>query len=157
MAKDDLIPAEGTIIDKQPNAFFKVQLDNSSHVVLAVISGKMRKHRIRILVGDRVSVEMSPYDLTRGRITYGPVLMEPGGPADPTPRGIFHVAWKAGPHYVSTSFGIPIPYAVFFAPGGIAFHAGSLTTSSHGCVHLSLPSARYYHDHLPEGAEVAVF
>jgi translation initiation factor IF-1 len=70
LAKDDLIPAEGTIIDKQPNAFFKVQLDNTTHVVLAVISGKMRKNRIRILVGDRVSVEMSPYDLTRGRITY---------------------------------------------------------------------------------------
>ena len=64
---------------------------------------------------------------------------------------------ERGPHYVSTSFGIPIPYAVFFAPGGIAFHAGSLTTFSHGCVHLSLPSARYYHDHLPDGAEVAVF
>ncbi len=94
---------------------------------------------------------------SRGQITYGPVSMEPGGPSDPTPRGVFHVAWKAGAHYVSTSFGIPIPYAVFFAPGGIAFHAGSLTTSSHGCVHLSLPSARYYHDHLPEGAEVAVF
>ena len=70
MAKDDLIPAEGTIIDKQPNAFFKVQLENTEHVVLAVISGKMRKTRIRILVGDRVSVEMSPYDLSRGRITY---------------------------------------------------------------------------------------
>ena len=70
MAKDDLIPAEGTIIDKQPNAFFKVQLENTQHVVLAVISGKMRKNRIRILVGDRVSVEMSPHDLTRGRITY---------------------------------------------------------------------------------------
>ena len=70
MARDDLIPAEGTIIDKQPNAFFKVQLENTQHVVLAVISGKMRKNRIRILVGDRVSVEMSPYDLTRGRITY---------------------------------------------------------------------------------------
>lgn len=68
MAKDDLIPAEGTIIDKQPNAFFKVQLDNSDHVVLAAISGKMRKNRIRILAGDRVSVEMSPYDLTPGRI-----------------------------------------------------------------------------------------
>lgn len=93
----------------------------------------------------------------RGRITYGPVPMEPGGPADPTPRGIFRVAWKAGPHYISTSFGIPIPYAVFFAPGGIAFHAGSLTTSSHGCVHLSLANARYFHDHLPDGAEVAVF
>jgi hypothetical protein len=94
---------------------------------------------------------------TRGRITYGPVPMEPGGPANPTPRGIFHVAWKAGPHYISTSFGIPIPFAVFFAPGGIAFHAGSLTTSSHGCVHLSLANARYFHDHLPDGAEVAVF
>ena len=70
LAKEDLVPAEGTIIDKQPNAFFKVQLDNSAHVVLAAISGKMRKHRIRILVGDRVSVEMSPYDLSRGRITY---------------------------------------------------------------------------------------
>ena len=70
MAKDDLIPAEGVIIDKQPNAFFKVQVDGSEHVVLAQISGKMRKHRIRILVGDRVSVEMSPYDLSRGRITY---------------------------------------------------------------------------------------
>ena len=70
MAKDDLIPAAGIIVDKQPNAFFKVQLDNSEHIVLAAISGKMRKHRIRILVGDRVSVEMSPYDLTRGRITY---------------------------------------------------------------------------------------
>ena len=70
MAKDDLIPAAGVIVDKQPNAFFKVQLDNSEHIVLAAISGKMRKNRIRILVGDRVSVEMSPYDLTRGRITY---------------------------------------------------------------------------------------
>jgi translation initiation factor IF-1 len=69
LAAEDLIPAQGIIIDKQPNAFFKVQLDNSEHVVLAAISGKMRKNRIRILVGDRVSVEMSPYDLSRGRIT----------------------------------------------------------------------------------------
>ncbi|MFN2455408.1 MAG: translation initiation factor IF-1 [Pyrinomonadaceae bacterium] len=70
MSKEDLIPAEGLIIDKQPNAFFKVRIENSEHVVLAQISGKMRKNRIRILVGDRVAVEMSPYDLTRGRITY---------------------------------------------------------------------------------------
>ena len=70
MSKEDLIPALGVIIDKQPNAFFKVQIDNSEHVVLAQISGKMRKNRIRILVGDRVSVELSPYDLKRGRITY---------------------------------------------------------------------------------------
>ncbi len=60
----------GVIVDKQPNAFFKVQIDNTEHIVLAQISGKMRKNRIRILVGDRVSVEMSPYDLKRGRITY---------------------------------------------------------------------------------------
>ena len=70
MSKDDLIPAEGTIVDKLPNAFFRVKLDGSDHVVLAQISGKMRKNFIRILPGDRVSVELSPYDLTRGRITY---------------------------------------------------------------------------------------
>jgi translation initiation factor IF-1 len=63
LSKEDLIPAEGVIIDKQPNAFFKVQLDNSDHIVLAQISGKVRRNRIRILMGDRVAVEMSPYDL----------------------------------------------------------------------------------------------
>jgi translation initiation factor IF-1 len=68
--KEDLIEAVGVIVDKQPNAFFKVQINDSEHIVLAQISGKMRKNRIRILVGDRVEVEMSPYDLTRGRITY---------------------------------------------------------------------------------------
>ena len=70
LAKEDLIPAEGVVIDKLPNAFFKVQLDGGDHMVLAQISGKMRKNFIRILAGDRVSVELSPYDLTRGRITY---------------------------------------------------------------------------------------
>jgi translation initiation factor IF-1 len=70
LTKEEAVPAMGVIIDKQPNAFFKVRIDNSEHVVLAQISGKMRKNRIRILVGDRVSVEMSPYDLSRGRITY---------------------------------------------------------------------------------------
>jgi L,D-transpeptidase catalytic domain len=92
-----------------------------------------------------------------GRITYGPVPMEPGGNGDPTPRGIFHVAWKAGPHYISTSYGVQIPYAVFFAAGGVAFHEGSLTTSSHGCIHLTMAAARYYNEHLPVGAEVVVF
>ena len=70
MSRDDLIPAEGLVVDKLPNAFFKVQLDGTEHIVLAQISGKVRKHYIRILAGDRVSVELSPYDLTRGRITY---------------------------------------------------------------------------------------
>lgn len=68
--KEDVIEVAGLIIDKQPNAFFKVQLNNSEHVVLATISGRMRRNRIRILIGDRVDVEMSPYDLTKGRITY---------------------------------------------------------------------------------------
>jgi translation initiation factor IF-1 len=68
--KEDLIEAVGVIVDKQPNAFFKVQINDTEHIVLAQISGKMRKNRIRILIGDRVEIEMSPYDLTRGRITY---------------------------------------------------------------------------------------
>jgi len=94
-----------------------------------------------------------------GRITYGPVSMEPGPPGtqQATPRGTFHVLWKAGVNYISTEYHVPIPYAVFFAPGGVAFHGGSLTTPSHGCVHLDIGGARYYHDHLPTGAEVVVF
>jgi len=93
------------------------------------------------------------------RISYGPVPMEPGPPGTQraTPRGTFHVQWKAGANYVSTEYDEPMPYAVFFAPGGVAFHGGSLTTPSHGCVHLDIESARYYHDHLPTGAEVVVF
>jgi hypothetical protein len=94
-----------------------------------------------------------------GHITYGPVSMEPGPPGtrQATPRGTFHVQWRAGANYISTEYHVPIPYAVFFAPGGVAFHGGSLDTPSHGCVHLDIGSARYYHDHLPTGAEVVVF
>lgn len=92
-----------------------------------------------------------------GRITFGPVKMEPGTGRQPTPSGTFHVAWKGGPHYISTSYRVPIPWPVFFASGGIAFHAGSLSAGSHGCVHLRMAIARYYHDHLPIGAEVVVF
>ena len=69
MAKEDIIEMEGTIIDNLPNAMFRVELDNG-HVITAHISGKMRKHYIRILTGDKVTVEMTPYDLTKGRITY---------------------------------------------------------------------------------------
>ncbi|MCX8007253.1 MAG: translation initiation factor IF-1 [Coriobacteriia bacterium] len=70
MAKrDDAIEMEGTVIEPLPNAMFRVELDNG-HKVLAHISGKMRMHYIRILPGDRVVVELSPYDLSRGRITY---------------------------------------------------------------------------------------
>ena len=69
MAKEDQIEMEGTIIETLPNTMFRVELDNG-HVVTAHISGKMRKHYIRILTGDRVTVEMTPYDLSKGRITY---------------------------------------------------------------------------------------
>ena len=69
MSKEEAIEVEGIVIDTLPNAMFKVKLDND-HVVLAHISGKMRMHYIRILPGDRVKVEMSPYDLTKGRISF---------------------------------------------------------------------------------------
>jgi translation initiation factor IF-1 len=69
LAKEEAIEVEGRVIEPLPNAMFRVELDNG-HVVLAHISGKMRKFYIRILPGDRVTVELSPYDLTRGRITY---------------------------------------------------------------------------------------
>ncbi len=67
--KEDKIETEGTIVEALPNTQFKVELDNG-HSVLAYLSGKMRKYYIRILLGDRVRVELSPYDLTRGRIVY---------------------------------------------------------------------------------------
>ena len=69
MAKEDHIEMEGTVVETLPNTMFRVELDNG-HVVTAHISGKMRKNYIRILTGDRVTVEMTPYDLTKGRITY---------------------------------------------------------------------------------------
>lgn len=69
MAKEDLIEVEGTIIVALPNAQFRIELENG-HKVLAHVSGKMRRHFIRILPGDKVKVQLSPYDLTRGRITY---------------------------------------------------------------------------------------
>ncbi len=69
MAKEESIEVEGLVKETLPNAFFKVELENG-HTVLAHISGKMRKHYIRILPGDKVTLELSPYDLTRGRITY---------------------------------------------------------------------------------------
>lgn len=69
MPKGEAIEVEGTVIEPLPNAMFRVELDNG-HKVLAHISGKMRMHYIRILRGDKVKVELSPYDLTRGRITF---------------------------------------------------------------------------------------
>ncbi|MFH1202212.1 MAG: translation initiation factor IF-1 [Candidatus Omnitrophota bacterium] len=69
MAKEELIEVEGTVVESLPNAMFRVKLDNE-HMVLAHISGKIRMNFIRILPGDRVKLELSPYDLSRGRITF---------------------------------------------------------------------------------------
>ena len=69
MAKDDVLEVEGTVVETLPNAMFKVELENG-HQVLAHISGKLRMNYIKILPGDKVTMEMSPYDLTRGRITW---------------------------------------------------------------------------------------
>jgi translation initiation factor IF-1 len=68
--KEEKIEVEGEIVEALPSTMFRVQIDGTDQTVLATISGKMRKHYIRILPGDKVKVELSPYDLTRGRITY---------------------------------------------------------------------------------------
>lgn len=69
MSKEDHIELDGTVLEALPNTMFRVELDNK-HVVLAHISGRMRKHYIRILTGDRVTVQLTPYDLSKGRITF---------------------------------------------------------------------------------------
>jgi translation initiation factor IF-1 len=69
MGKEDSIEVQGTIVETLPNAMFKVELENGQ-TILAYVSGKMRMHFIKILPGDRVTIELSPYDLTKGRITY---------------------------------------------------------------------------------------
>ncbi len=69
MSKEDLVEFSGTVNELLPNAMFKVELENG-HIVLAHTSGKMRKNRIRVLIGDKVTVEMTPYDLSKGRITF---------------------------------------------------------------------------------------
>lgn len=69
MPKEDHIEMEGTVVETLPNTMFRVELENG-HIITAHISGRMRKHYIKILTGDKVTVEMTPYDLTKGRITY---------------------------------------------------------------------------------------
>ena len=70
VAKSEPIEVEATVTTALPNAMFKLKLDNSNHEILGIVSGKMRKHFIRILPGDRVKVQLSPYDLTKGRIVF---------------------------------------------------------------------------------------
>ena len=93
------------------------------------------------------------------KVSYGPVQMEPGHPSGvhQTPRGTFHVSWKAGPTFRSSEYNEAMPWATFFAADGIAFHGGPLTTWSHGCVHLTDSNAHYFQQHLPIGSEVVVF
>ena len=100
LAKEDHIEMEGTVVDTLPNTMFRVELDNG-HVVTAHISGKMRKHYIRILTGDRVTVQLTPYDLSKGRSRTGsadrPPLPPPTG-GDAAPDGSGATASPAGLH-----------------------------------------------------------
>lgn len=70
MTKEEVLEFSGIVMELLPNAMFRVKLDNNEHEILAHTAGRMRKHRIRVLAGDRVSVEMTPYDLSKGRITF---------------------------------------------------------------------------------------
>jgi hypothetical protein len=93
--------------------------------------------------------------LNNGVIAYGPVPISHGTPGSPTPTGTFSVSWKDKDN-TSSIYRIPMPYSVFFAPGGIAFHEGSVTDNSHGCVHLPPESARVFFDSLVRGDVVQV-
>ncbi|PIZ30860.1 MAG: translation initiation factor IF-1 [Alphaproteobacteria bacterium CG_4_10_14_0_8_um_filter_53_9] len=88
MSKADIIEFEGTVTEAMPNTLFKVKLDGANDkegpTILAHVSGKMRQHNIRILEGDRVTVEMTPYDLTKGRITFRAKKEQPAGSPPPT-------------------------------------------------------------------------
>lgn len=70
MAKDDIIDVEGVVEEVLPGNMFRVKVDNMTHIMLCYMGGKLKQHKIRVILGDRVKVEMSPYDLTKGRITY---------------------------------------------------------------------------------------
>ena len=84
MAKEDQIEMEGTVVDTLPNTMFRVELENG-HVVIAHISGKMRKNYIRILKGDKVTVQLTPYDLSKGRITFRSRDKQGGGSSSDKP------------------------------------------------------------------------
>lgn len=93
--------------------------------------------------------------MTGGVADYGPVPISHGSTEDPTPTGIFPVSWKDAEH-TSSSYGLPMPSSVFFAPGGIAFHGGPLNEASHGCVHLSHDAAQLFFNALTPGQLVQV-
>jgi L,D-transpeptidase catalytic domain len=93
--------------------------------------------------------------LRGGRLLYGPVPIAHGGRANPTPTGTYPVSWKDADN-TSSLYGDPMPYSVFFAPGGIAFHQGDIRTNSHGCVRLPMPAARRFFWSLQPGELVQV-
>jgi hypothetical protein len=138
-------PAQGPTPAAQPISLTLTPFDRQSCPATATACVDLTRHITWLQSGRQV--------------TFGPVQAEPGPPGSrhATPRGTFQVSWKAGPNYVSNIYNEPMPWAVFFAPGGIAFHGGSLTNPSHGCVHLTTANAHYYNEHLPIGAEVVVF
>jgi translation initiation factor IF-1 len=104
------IKVDGLVIEALPGTQFRVKLDNG-HEVLAYLSGKMRKHYIRILLGDRVSFEMSPYDMSRGRITFRQRKQAPVAPVEPNKRLYFQFSKKKTPVFAT---------GVFFVLAGIA-------------------------------------
>jgi lipoprotein-anchoring transpeptidase ErfK/SrfK len=93
--------------------------------------------------------------LANGAVTLGPVRITHGGTTNPTPTGTWPVAWKDQEH-TSSIYGDPMPYSVFFAPGGIAFHEGRLDEDSHGCIRLEMQNAQAFFNALPVGALVQV-
>ena len=125
-------------------------------VTPAALAGKCPKEAVAC-VDEGLRVSWLQHD---GEITYGPVPIMPGTEglqgATATPKGVFHVLRKDARH-VSSEFGEPMNNSVFFAPGGIAFHEGSLVDASHGCVHLSPAASQRFFQELAKGAEVAVF
>jgi L,D-transpeptidase-like protein len=108
--------------------------------------------QVRVCVDRKLGQAWLQHD---GRITYGPVRVATGTPRHPTPRGRFHVAWKDRSHH-SSIYGIRMPYSVFFASGGIAFHEGPTSGQSHGCVHLRWRAARHFFAALHTGDVVVV-
>jgi lipoprotein-anchoring transpeptidase ErfK/SrfK len=91
-----------------------------------------------------------------GKLAYGPVRVGLGRPSHPTPHGRFRVAWKDAEH-TSSTYGLDMPYSVFFAFGGVAFHQGPLDEPSHGCVHLAPAAAARFFTALQRGDRVHVF
>ena len=100
-------------------------------------------------------VEGEAWLIDKGVVTYGPILVSSGAEGEETPTGAFRVEWKHLDH-ISGESGVPMPFSVFFAPGGIAFHEGSIYTESAGCIHMAREDAKVFYDTLGVGDRVEV-